>query len=141
MRLYTALKGAPLEAGPPDWNEIHAVRFREAMDDDFNTPEAIAALFDLANEVNRTHAEGLSRQLRALGGVLGFLARDSEAFLQGGVPGVPALTREMIESLVEARNAAKKVKNYAEADRIRKELAEAGIVLEDSAHGTTWRRA
>src|SRR5258706_8466621 len=83
-RLYTALKGVPPDAASPDWSEIHGRRFREALDKDFNTPEAVAVLFDLANELNRTRSTALARQLRALGGLLGLLGRESEAFLRTG---------------------------------------------------------
>jgi cysteinyl-tRNA synthetase len=172
-RLYTALKtppGLPLsgeeEARLPltrgaggvavDWNEPHAQRFKAAMDDDFNTPEAVAVLFDLANEVNKSDSLQLAAQLKALGSVLGLLQRDPQEFLQGRVTGqmnktmehftknmtgTQSHTPESINHLIEARIAAKQAKNYAEADRIRKELLAAGIVLEDSASGTTWRRA
>jgi len=156
-RLYTALKtppGLPLsgeeEARPPltrgaggvavDWNEPHAQRFKAAMDDDFNTPEAVAVLFDLANEVNKSISLQLAAQLKALSSVLGLLQRDSVEFLQGGTA-ESGLDDAAINAQIEARIAAKQAKNYAEADRIRKELLAAGIVLEDSASGTTWRRA
>jgi cysteinyl-tRNA synthetase len=112
------------------------------MDDDFNTPEAVAVLFDLANELNREHAPALAKQLRALGGLLGLLQRDAQAFHQA----MPAseqgtLAPDQVEQLIGERAAAKKAKNYAEADRIRKALADGGIVLEDTAKGTSWRRA
>jgi cysteinyl-tRNA synthetase len=142
-RLYTALKGVPVEEQGIDWNEPHGVRFREAMDDDFNTPEAVAALFDLANEYNRTKNAALGRQLRALGAVLGLLGRDSVEFLQGGPAesgSTDGYTPEKIQALIDQRIAAKKSKDFKEADRIRDELAAVGIVLEDSAQGTTWRR-
>ena len=137
-RLYTALRGVPAVAAQPDWESEHGRRFREAMNDDFGTPEALAVLFDLANEVNRGRAE-LGPQLRALGGVLGLLQRDAQAFLQAG----PAQGLEEAEILrqIDARLAARKAKDYAEADRIRKALAEAGITLEDGPGGTTWRRS
>jgi cysteinyl-tRNA synthetase len=137
-RLYTALKGAPAGGGPVDWSEGHAQRFKEAMDDDFGTPEALAVLFDLANEVNRGRGE-LAGQLRALGGVLGLLQRDPQAFLQAGGEG--SLTDDAaIQKRIDARLAAREAKDYAEADRIRKELADLGVILEDAAGGTTWRR-
>ncbi len=130
-----SIRGAGGE-GSVDWNESHACRFKVAMDDDFNTPEAMAVLFDLANEVNKTNSSQLATQLKALGGVLGLLQNDPVTFLQGGAQEDDA----MIAAQIIARNEAKKAKNYAEADRIRKELLAAGIVLEDSAQGTTWRR-
>ena len=140
-RLYTALKGegGSGREGAVDWNEPHAQRFKAALDDDFNTPEAVAVLFDLANEVNRTQSLVAATQLRALGATLGLLQRDAMAFLQGSVA-AQGLSEVQIGALIVARIAAKDVKNFAEADRIRKELLEAGIVLEDSAAGTTWRR-
>ncbi len=147
-RLYTALKDAPAGAATPDWDEAHGRRFREAMDDDFNTPEAVAVLFDLANEINRSddssRSRSLARQMRALGGLLGLLQRDAQAFHQSlpqAQDSAAAFTPEAIEQHITERTAAKTAKNYAEADRIRKLLLDAGIVLEDSAKGTSWRRA
>ncbi|OGS93973.1 MAG: cysteine--tRNA ligase [Gallionellales bacterium RIFCSPLOWO2_02_FULL_57_47] len=143
-RLYTALKSLPVrpelvEGERVDWNEPYAQRFKSAMDDDFNTPEAVAVLFDLANEVNRRQSAEAAAQLKSLAGVLGLLQRDPQLFLQGGASeGGP--DDASISAQIEARIAAKKSKNFAEADRIRRELLEAGIVLEDSAAGTTWRR-
>jgi cysteinyl-tRNA synthetase len=147
-RLYTALKGVSLPVGGTeeggesavDWNESYAQRFKAAMDDDFNTPEATAVLFDLANEVNRSRSVEAAALLKALGGVLGLLQRAPREFLQGGAS-TDGLDDATINARIEARVAAKKAKNYAEADRIRKELLEAGIVLEDTPRGTTWRRA
>jgi cysteinyl-tRNA synthetase len=139
-RLYTALKLVPAAAQTVDWSEAHAQRFKAAMDDDFNTPEAVAVLFDLANEVNRNQSRQAATQLKALAGALGLLQRDPQAFLQGG-SNEGGLDDAAISAQIEARIAAKKAKNFAEADRIRKELLEAGVVLEDTPQGTAWRRA
>ncbi len=133
-RLYTALKGSSREFFSVDWNEPHAGRFKEAMDDDFATPEAVAVLFDLAHEVNSGNTIAATR-LRALGGVLGILQRGAEEFLQGGGSGDDWITER-----ITAREAARKRKDYAAADDIRRELAEKGIVLEDKGGRTTWRR-
>ena len=140
-RLYTALKAVPVTDAEPDWSTPWAQRFQAAMDDDFNTAEALAVLFELANEVNRGAAPALAQQLRALGKVLGLLERDATAFLQGGVQTEGGLDVAEIERMIEARVSAKKGRDFAEADRLRAALLEAGIVLEDSAQGTTWRRA
>jgi cysteinyl-tRNA synthetase len=144
-RLYTALKSQTVrpelvEGGRIDWNEPHAQRFKTAMDDDFNTPEAVAVLFDLAAEVNRSQSTEAAAQLKALAGALGLLGRDAQEFLQG-MANEGGLNDAAISAQIDARITAKKAKNFAEADRIRKELLEAGIVLEDTAQGTTWRRS
>jgi cysteinyl-tRNA synthetase len=138
-RLYTALKVAPAATVQVDWKEANAQRFKTAMDDDFNTPEAMAVLFDLANEVNKTSSATLAAQLKALGATLGLLQRAPVEFLQGGA--ATGLDEAQISAQIAARVAAKQAKNWAEADRIRKELLAAGVVLEDSAAGTTWRKA
>ncbi len=137
-RLYTALRGAPDAQAQPDWATPFAGRFKAAMDDDFNTPEALAVLFELAGEANRGDA-GAASQLRALGGVLGLLQRPADAFLKGGA-GEGGMPETEIESLIAARLAARQSKNFAESDRIRGVLKSAGIVLEDGPGGTTWRR-
>jgi cysteinyl-tRNA synthetase len=136
-RLYTALKGAAGEV-TVDWDEVHAKRFREAMDDDFGTPGALAVLFDLAREIGRGRTE-LAPQLKGLGGVLGLLQREPMQFLRAGQAG--GLGDAEIQQRIDARNDARKRKDYAAADRIRAELDAAGIVLEDSAGETTWRRS
>ena len=140
-RLYTAL--ASVDATPVDeidWNEPHARRFREAMDEDFGTPDAVAVLFDLASEVNRSKNAGLAGLLRALGGTLGLLQADPQTYLQGGGGGA-GLAEPQILALIAERAAAKSAKNFAEADRIRQTLLAQGVVLKDSAAGTTWERA
>jgi cysteinyl-tRNA synthetase len=131
------------------------------MNDDFNTPEAVAALFELANEVNKLRSQDDARLLKSLAATLGLLQRDALEFLQSrrevavALTGVearanagnviasassgPSDTR--IKELIERRSAARKEKNFAESDRIRGELLAAGIVLEDGPGGTTWRRS
>ena len=144
-RLYTALRTVAPDNAEIDWNDAYARRFKAAMDDDFNTPEACAVLFELAAEVNRSKSSAQSGLLHALAGLLGLLGRDPLAFLQGapeaGDEAAGGLSPAAIEALIAARAAAKKDKNFAEADRIRNELTTNGIVLEDSAQGTIWRRA
>lgn len=140
-RLYTALKDIDVQDKPVDWQEEHAVRFSRAMNDDFNTPEAVAVLFELANEVNRTHSVEVASQLKALGSVLGLLERDPRQFLQGNGT-VDENEEKWIEAQIQARREAKKTRDFAKADKIRNELLEKGIVLEDKPGGKTeWRRA
>jgi cysteinyl-tRNA synthetase len=140
-RLYTALRTANTDPPSIDWDEPHALRFRDAMDDDFNTPEACAVLFDLAAELNRSKSAPLAGQLRGLAGLLGLLGRDPQVFLQAAPSEGGELTAEQIESLISERAAAKAKKDYTAADRIRADLLSAGVVLEDGAGGTRWRRA
>lgn len=140
-RLYTALRNVVPADAPVDWEEAHARRFREAMDDDFNTAEAVAVLFDLANEANRSGSAVMAAQLKGLGGVLGLFGRDPLAFLQGGTSETGGDVAGEIEALIEQRAQAKKARNFAEADRIRADLLAQGIALEDTPQGTLWRRA
>ena len=136
-RLYTALHAVAPSDVTIDWQEVFAARFKAAMDEDFGTPEAVAVLFELAAEVNRTQSAQLSGLLKALGGVLGLLQSHPQDFLQAG----SAIDEAEIQALIEARSQAKVAKNFAEADRIRKALSDMGVVLKDSAQGTQWERA
>jgi len=144
-RFYTALRDLP-ESEPADDEALEA-KFHAAMEDDFNTPEALAAMFELAREINRerttnpARAGALASLLRRLGNLLGILQDDPEAYLRGGEPGTEGLADADIDALIERRVQAKKDRNWADADAIRDQLKEAGIVLEDSPSGTTWRRA
>ena len=137
-RLYIALRGSESTTDEIDWAEPHAARFQAAMDDDFNTPEAIAVLFDLAAESNRGDARA-TRLLRSLGKTLGLLQADPEIFLKTPARATDISDAE-IEALIAARQAARLAKNFAESDRIRDVLSAAGVVLEDRAGGTRWRR-
>jgi len=138
VRLYTALKGRAADRAALDWNEPFAARFKAAMDDDFNTALAVSVLFELATEINRTGSPELVRQLLGLGRILNILGMDPEKFLQGGAEASDDASR--IEGLIEERALAKKAKNFARADEIRKSLLAEGIELQDGAAGTTWRR-
>ncbi|CNF80476.1 TPA: cysteine--tRNA ligase [Yersinia enterocolitica] len=143
-RLYTALRGTDENATPAGGAEFEA-RFRAAMDDDFNTPEAYSVLFDIAREVNRlktedmTAANALAAELRKLAHVLGLLEQDPELFLQSGAQTDDDEVAK-IEALIKQRNDARSSKDWALADSARDQLNELGIVLEDGPQGTTWRR-
>ena len=142
-RFYTALKNtsAAEVAIHADLND-YTRRFYTAMNDDFATVEAVAVLFELANEINKTHDAELAGCLKELAGLLGLLQRDPAAFLQGEVgETVQGLDNAAIEALIASRQQARAERNWAESDRIRDELTAAGIVLEDGAGGTSWRRA
>ena len=137
-RLYTALDlVAPETICAVDWTQPFAARFKAAMDDDFGTPEAVAVLFDLASEVNKSRSAELAGLLKALGACLGLLQADPKTFLKAGA----TVDEATIDALIAQRAAAKVAKNFAEADRVRQELLAQGIVLKDSATGTTWEAA
>ena len=147
-RLYTALDGIRLAevaadqselevADAIDWSQPQAAAFKAAMDDDFNTPGALAVLFELANECNRSRSVQTAALLRALAGTLGVLQQAPSDYLQAGT----GLDEAVINGLIEARAAAKATRNFAEADRIRQALLAMGIALKDSAQGTTWVKA
>ena len=133
-RLYTALDAVPAAEVAIDWTNPWAARFKAAMDEDFGTPEAVAVLFELASEVNRARRPEDAGLLKALGGCLGLLQADPQAFLQAG----STLDEAAIAAQIEARAAAKKAKDFARADQIRAELLAVGVVLKDSPAGTTW---
>ncbi len=155
-RFYHTLKGVPAETQPIetlDGDTAHLVsssrqRFVAAMNDDFNTPEALSVLFELTRDINSAVNDGamataqvLAAHLKSLAGMLGLLTSDPVAFLQGEADKADGLSETQIEALIAARQAAKTNKDFAQADQIRKDLLEAGVVLEDSRAGTTWRRA
>ena len=143
-RFYTAMRG--VEAGQPDEGDEYISRFQEAMNDDFNTPEALAVMFDLAHEMNRVRnsdpalATRLGGRLKELGAVLGLLQDDPERFLQSTNGAAADIDRDAIDTMIKARDDARACKNWVLADEIRVELTALGIVLEDGPDGTTWRR-
>ena len=114
-----------------------AAAFRDAMNEDFNTPLALASMFELASELNRTRSPESAALLRGLGATLGVLQQDARSYLQGGA----GQDDTAIEAAIAARNSAKAAKNFAEADRIRRELREQGVLLKDTPQGTTWVKA
>ncbi|WP_353242040.1 cysteine--tRNA ligase [Providencia sp.] len=144
-RMYTALRGTDKSAKPAGGEDFKA-RFVEAMNDDFNTPEAYSVLFDMVREINRLKAEdmtpanGMAAELRELAGVLGLLEQDPESFLKGGAQSEDDAEVAKIEALIQQRLDARQNKDWAQADAARDALTAMGIVLEDSSAGTTWRR-
>lgn len=142
-RLYTALRGCDLTV-PAKGGEQYVESFKTAMDDDFNTPGALAVLFEMAREINKLKTEdaekanGLAVRLKELAGVLGLLEQDPEAFLQGDANNDEVAE---IEALIKQRNEAKAAKNWAVADEVRDKLKAMNIALEDTSNGATWRKA
>ena len=139
-RIYTALASVDVpddHVEPIDWSQPQAAQFRSEMNEDFNTPGAVAVLFDLAGEVNRTHSAKAAALLKSLGATLGLLQQPARAYLQSG----SGLDESRIAELIAERNAAKAARDFARADQIRKELAEQSVLLQDSAQGTTWVKA
>ena len=136
-RLYTALDAVVPATTPLDWTQPQAAAFRAAMNDDFNTPVAFAVLFDLAGEVNRNRSPAAAALLKGLAATLGLLQQSPRTYLQAG----SGLDEANIKERIETRDAAKKARNFPLADQIRKDLAADGIVLQDSAQGTTWMKA
>jgi cysteinyl-tRNA synthetase len=135
QRLYVSLRGLTTEDASVDWSHPLANKFKEAMDDDFNTPEAISVLFELANEINKNKSAPLANLLKSLAKTIGLLERDPEAFLKGNTQ-----TSLDIDALISERHKAKASKDFKEADRIRSLLLENGVVLEDTPQGTIWRK-
>ena len=144
-RLYTALRDIEITTAG-DIGQPFIERFNVAMDDDFNTAEAVAVLFDLANQINKhrstdaTTALALAATLKQLGGVLGLLQDNPAEYLQSAVSQTDGLSNQQIEALIQQRLAAKQNKNWPESDRIRDELKAQGVILEDKGKETSWRR-
>ncbi|MDF1654598.1 MAG: cysteine--tRNA ligase [Coxiellaceae bacterium] len=143
-RLYIALRGLPLDDEAIDESSDYWQKFQAAMDDDFNTPEALAALFEMSHAINRAreqkndkHAVGLANQLKAMAKLLGLVQQPIEAFLQGDVDADEAA---LIEKLIAERQQARADKDWARADKVRDQLTEMSVVIEDGASGTIWRK-
>jgi cysteinyl-tRNA synthetase len=142
-RLYISLKEVDsVDTANINWESGPAQKFKAAMNDDFNTPEAIAVLFELASDINKTGSRTNASLLKALGGLLGLLQQNPQDYLQNKIAtnDSDTLTQDAIESLIQQRITARKEGRYSDADAIRKGLLDKGILLEDSSQGTTWRR-
>ena len=136
-RLYTALDGLDVPAVPVDWSQPQAAAFRAAMNDDFNTPVAVAVMFELANELNRTRSVETAALLKGLADTLGILQQSPRAYLQAG----NTLDEASIAERITARAAAKASRDFALADQIRQDLLAQGVILQDSPTGTTWMKS
>lgn len=143
-RLYIALKDIEVPQNPAiNWSSQYAQTFMAAMNDDFNTPEAIAVLFELSGIVNKTQSTENASLLKSLGNILGLLRQNPQSYLQDTTIHAAkeeGFSAEEIEQLIQQRLKARKSGQYSEADAIRQNLSNAGIVLEDGPQGTTWRR-
>ena len=141
-RLYIALKEVKAaDIDTINWNNVHAQKFKNAMNDDFNTPEAIAVLFEIASDINKTGSKESASLLKNLGSILGLLQQNPQEYLQSQIVtnSSDSLIPDEIERLIQHRINARKEGRYSDADMIRKTLLERGIILEDSPQGTTWR--
>jgi cysteinyl-tRNA synthetase len=143
-KLYLSLQSAGInhsDTSEIDWHNDYAKRFKAAMDDDFNTVEAIAVLFELAHEINKTRSALLAALLHSLGGILGILQLPPAQFLKEAIQAEHAnYTAAQIDTLIALRETARANKNFLHADEVRDELMRAGVILEDTAEGTLWRR-
>ena len=139
-RLYLTVRGTENSAGNKiDWSDSYAIKFKNALNDDFNSADALSVLFDLSNEINKTKTDPCSLKIMLvnLANIIGLLTQDPEIFLKGKNSKKTDLD---IDELIKKRNDAKKNKNYNEADSIRDKLLSQGIILEDTAEGTIWRK-
>lgn len=145
-RLYTAIRGLVLDSELDPQYAVFEERFQAAMDDDFNTPVALSVLFDVTRELNRMRSldlnktQALGALLKRLAGSLGLLYQDAEIFLQSALKTETGVDTDTVLQLISAREEARKARNWSEADKLRQELTKLGVVLEDTAKGTLWRK-